>query len=346
MINFVVCGLYVPLLFPGVPAWAVILVQIALVSFVNARGVQVTAIVNNILVIFQAVFLFAFIFFCIKLITGGTGSLLDPSGFFNVIEFNKPNMGSSVILGGASVLALSFLGFDSVTTLSEETINPGKTIGRALIIICLAAGGVFVIAAYLFQLAWPNGWAEMQNPDTGAFELIGYVAGSFMCTLFIVVSIVGTTASAIASQASAARILFGMGRDGAIPKKFFGHINSKTKVPTYNIYLISVIGLAALVLNLQLATSLINFGALLGFALVNVSVILHYFVKKKERGGKAVLNYLILPIAGAIVCLAIWANLDSRSLTLGGCWLEVGFIYLAITTNFFRKLPPELNMTE
>jgi putrescine importer len=155
---------------------------------------------------------------------------------------------------------------------------------------------------------------------------------------------VGCTASAIASQSSAARILFGMGRDGALPKKFFAYVHPKYKTPTCNILLIGVLSLIAIFLSLDIAVSLVNFGALAGCIMVNISVIAHYYVRGKQRSGQSILIHLILPILGAVVCFAIWLSLAADAKILGFIWLAVGIVYLAITTNFFRKLPADLKL--
>jgi len=217
-------------------------------------------------------------------------------------------------------------------------------VGKAIIITCVGAGLVFIIVTYFLQIAWPNAWNELQSADTGAYELINKVAGSAMGYIFTAAYCVGCLASAVASQASASRILFGMGRDKILPAKFFAHLDPKRKTPIYNIFLIAIISLTALFLSLGTAVSLINFGALLGFAMVNLSVVAHYYIRKKERAPKDLFRYLIAPLFGAGICFVIWFNLDMNSKMLGFSWLTLGIIYLAIKTNFFRKLPPEMTI--
>ena len=255
-------------------------------------------------------------------------------------------MGWGIILSGASILALSFLGFDAITTVSEEAINPEKNVGIAIMVTCVGAGIMFIIVSYMMQLSWPMGWKEFHSVDSGALELIVKVAGSVMGYLFTATYCIGCLACAMASQSSAARILFGMGRDGALPKKFFGYINPKHQTPTYNVILVGVISLSALFMSLGVACSLINFGALAGFTLVNISVIAHYFIKLKQRTGVGIIKYLIVPVIGASVCFIIWINLDIHSKILGFSWLAVGIVYLVATTNFFKKLPPEMKLSE
>ena len=348
MMNYLVAAIFLQPVFPGVPSWVFILIYIVVVTIINVIGIQLTAWVNNGLVLIQAVFLVAFLIFVIKWIATGNGAatFFDWTAFFNANEFAKPGVGWGAILGGASILALSFLGFDAVTTVAEEAIEPEKNVGRAIIITCIGAGAVFVITGYLCQLAWPMGWNEFKSVDTGAYELIAKVAGSAMGYLFTGAYCIACLASAMASQASASRILFGMGRDGALPKKFFAYIHPKFQTPVYNVLLIGIISLVALKLTLAAAASLINFGALVGFTLVNLSVIAHYFIRQKHRSGTSIIKYLILPLLGAATTFTIWLNLDVHSKILGFCWLIVGTIWLAISTKGFTKLPPDLKMEE
>lgn len=346
MINYLLAAIFLAPVFPGVPAWVWIVGYIIFVTIVNYFGIQLTAWVNNGLIIIQAVFVLAFLLFVIKWLATGNGAatFFDMNAFVNNEELSS--IGFGTILTGASILALSFLGFDAVTTVSEEAINPEKNIGKAIIITCLGAGIYFIIVGYLCQLSWPNAWFEFESVDSGAYELIGKVAGSVMAYLFTAVYCIGCLASAMASQSSAARILFGMGRDGSLPKKIFAYVHPKHKTPTWNIFIIGGISLIGIKLSLAAAASLINFGALAGFALVNISVIAHYFVKKNQRSTWGIIKYLILPLGGAIVCLLIWVSLDIHSKILGFSWLAVGIVYLAATTNFFTKLPPDLKMEE
>lgn len=348
MINFLLSSIFMAHYFPGVPGWVWIVSLILIVTIINYYGITVTAWANNTLIIIQLIFVTAFALFAVNwLLTGnGAATFFDWSAFCNSAELNQPGVGWVAILGGASILALSFLGFDAVTTVAEEAINPEKNIGKAITFICLGAGIMFIVVSYLMQLSWPLGWKEFNVVDRGAQELVIMIAGNSMGYFFIASYIVAGLASAMVSQASASRILFGMGRDGALPKRFFGYIHPKHKTPTFNIFLIGVISLAALFLNLETAVSLINFGALAGFILVNLSVIAHYYIKQKKRDGFDFVRYLVVPVIGATICFIIWLNLDIHSKLLGFAWLFVGIIYLALTTNFFRKLPPEMKLED
>lgn len=348
MFNYVAIGLYIHILIPQIPMAVLMAVFIVIVTIVNLFGMNFTKIFNNTLIVIQLIFLVAMILFSLKYIFGGggLGTVFDSTAYFNPKEFASPEVGWAGIFGGASILCMSFLGFDSVTTIAEETIEPEKTIGKALLITCFAAGGTFIFTAYIMQSAWPEAWFSFENPDSGAYEYMFHVLGNIVALIFCAMMVIGATASAVASQASAVRILYGMGRDGLLPKKIFGYVNKKTKIPSINVIIISVISLSSLILDLSAAASLVNFGALLGFVMVNISVIAHYFVRGKRRGGMNTVKFLICPIIGAIICATLWFNLDGLSKTMGCIWLVIGFIALAVSTKFFRQLPPDMNLNE
>jgi amino acid transporter len=348
ILCYVAAAIYLQTILPSLPTVGIVIFLIIAISCVSFVGIKMTSLVNNGLVLIQLVFLVAFLFFIFDWIGkgNGAGTFVSVDAFFNSYEFDKDGVGVAALFAGASILAISFLGFDAVTTVAEEAIEPEKNVGRAIVIICVGAGTLFVVQSYLYQLAWPEGWSVFMDVDSAAFELVEMIAGGAMSYIFSAVYVIGCIGTALASQTSATRILFGMGRDGALPK-FFSHVNKRFKTPSYNILLLAVLSLPATFISLDFIISIINFGALTGFILVNLSVIGCYFVKMKLRSGVGnIVKYLLLPMAGAIFCASIWISLDSHSKTLGFIWLGVGLVYLAISTNFFRKLPPDLKLED
>lgn len=327
MINYIIAAGFIPLILPGIPVWLDMIILIVIVTVVNLVGVKVMSTFDNIFIVIQFAFVLTAIVFAVKVIGQHDYSILDINGFINISEWS--NVGLNGVVSGAAVLCLCFLGFDSVTTLAEEAKNPAKTVGRALLIITLCAGGLFVISTYLFQIAWPEGWREL-DPDNGSYQLIGYLAGEFMATLLCWIMIIACLASAISSQASCARILYSMGRDHQLPNKVFGHVSKKYKVPDYNIIFIGIVSLLSIWISLDVGSTMINFGALLGFTMVNVSVFAHYWVREKNRGPAAVIKFIILPLCGVCVCMYLWANLGFWALVIGFIWLAIGVVVLVI----------------
>jgi len=339
-LSYLLLGLYMNILIPTIPGWVFVIVSCAILTFIQYIGVDVMAKVNNLFVVIAAIFMIGFFVLMLRYIClgGGEATLLDIRGVYSHEEFQE--VGWSGIIGAASILVMCFLGCDAVTTLSEEAINPRKNVGRAIIIITIGMGLYFVIYSYVMQLAWPTGWKEFVDPDTASTELISHVGGTVLGYVWTGIYVVTCITCCIAAQTSASRLLFGMGRDGVLPKKFFAHVHPKYKTPSRNILFLGVLAaVVASFTDLLSISSVINFGALAGFTIVNLAVIRHYFFKEgKNKGAWNICSYLIAPAIGAIVCFLIWLNLGKFALILGGIWTAIGFIYLAIATKGFKTV--------
>jgi len=201
-------------------------------------------------------------------------------------------------------------------------------------------GFIFLVATYFTQLVSPN-YLDFANPDTATFEIARQIGGSLFSSIFLAAIIIGQLASGISCQSSGARLLFAMGRDSVLPKKVFGYVHPKFKTPMFNIILIGLTGLIALLLSVKASTSFINFGAFTTFIMVNISVIAHYYIRERKRSSLDTLLYLIIPILAVCVDVWLWFHLDKSALILGFSWLAVGFVYLLFLTKLFKKQPPE-----
>lgn len=346
-LSYLLLGLYMNILIPSVPGWAWVVISVVLLTIVQYVGVDTMAKVNNIFVVIAGVFMVGFFVLMLKVIITGSGfpALFDLMAIYNPAEFET--VGWSGIIGAASILVLCFLGCDAVTTLAEEAIEPKKNVGKAIIILTIAMGVYFIIYSYVMQLAWPTAWKEFINPDTASEELVSHIGGQALGLVWTGIYTVTCVTCCLAAQTSATRLLFGMGRDGVLPKKFFAYVHPKYKTPSLNILFISVLSIiVACFTDLLSISSIINFGALIGFTLVNICVIIHYFIKGgKRKGVFNICSYLIAPGIGAVVCLTIWLNLDATALTLGAIWSVIGFIYLAVATKGFKTVK-KMNFNE
>lgn len=345
--SYILLGLYCNVLIPTIPTWAFVLIFGVILTIINYCGVDIMAKVNNVLIVIICIFMVALFLFMLKYIATGNGeaTFFSPTAIINPAELEE--IGWGTIFTGASILILCFLGVDAITTLAEEAINPEKNIGKAIITITLGIGIYFIIYAYVMQLSWPTGWFEFETPDTASTELVERVAGSTVAYIFTAIYVLSCVAGVLSIQTSGTRILYGMGRDGIFPKKFFGYVHPRFKTPSRNVIFTSILSVVvAISIDLLSISSVVNFGALLGFTVVNISVIAHYFVREKRRSGRDIIRYLIVPIIGAGICLAIWCSLDSTALILGGCWTLVGFVYLIIMTKGFKQLPKEMTFDE
>jgi putrescine importer len=211
-------------------------------------------------------------------------------------------------------------------------------------IATVASGLIFIGLSYVSQLVYPSN--DFADVDAGSLDVMVTAGGQFLDTFFTAAYVAGALGSAITSQASVARILFAMGRDGILPRPVFGHVSPRFSTPDYAILVVSVVSLLAIVIDLATLASLISFGALVAFSAVNLSVIKHYYVDKRERDGGAVVNNLLLPLIGFALTVWLWTSLSGLTLVIGLIWLAVGFAWLVGITRGFRRPTPVLEMVE
>jgi amino acid transporter len=270
--------------------------------------------------------------------TSGVGGLASAQPFFN----DTSSVGT--ISAGAAIAAYSFLGFDAVTTLTEETINPRKNVPRAIMLVALIGGGIFVVVSYVTQLVHPGGMFEDSASAASAIAL--QIGGQLFGAVFLAGLVVAQFASGLAAQASASRLMYAMGRDSVLPKAVFGQLSAKFHTPVINIVIAGIVGLIAIFLDVATSTSFINFGAFTAFTLVNVSVVFHYVRQRRSGNQLNPVSYVVVPVIGAIVCAYLLSQLDSNAITLGLTWLALGVVVLALITRGFKTAPPEMAATE
>jgi amino acid transporter len=246
-----------------------------------------------------------------------------------------------LVFAGAAILALSFLGFDAVSTLSEETENPRVKIPRAIILCALVGGLVYIFQSYLGHLAFPD-WMSFTDVDSASADVMTFIGGDFLNSFFTAAYVAGAFACAMASQASVSRILFAMGRDGSLPRPLFFRLHPRYRTPVTGNVLVGFFGLTALFISLATVSSMISFGALAAFSFVNLSVIKTYLIDREDRSGAAIFKFGVIPFLGFAFTIYLWTKLSGIAFEVGLAWLAVGFIYLLVLTRGFRKAPPAM----
>ena len=322
--------------FPGVPMWVFVVAFIVLTTVLNVIGIKLATRANFVLMAFQVLVLAVFVAFCIGFVVTRNGG----GGLVSAGPVADPGSNVGMVVAGAAIAAYSFLGFDAVTTLTEETRDPTRTIPRAILLTALIGGVVFVLVTYVTQLVHPGG--QFADSSNAAFDIAKQIGGAAFGAFFIAGLVITQFASGIAAQASASRLLFAMGRDGVLPQRLFGALNARFHTPVFAIGVSAVVGLIALFLDVATSTSFINFGAFLAFTFVNLSVIAHW---ARHRADEALnpLWWLVCPAIGALVDLGLLTQLDHVAIIIGLCWLVVGIAMLAWLTGGFRRQPPEMS---
>ena len=214
-------------------------------------------------------------------------------------------------------------------------------IPKAIFLTALVGGIIFIVVSYFLQLYFPD-ISRFKDPDASQPEIMLYVAGKTFQFGILIFSCVTVLASGMAAHAGVSRLMYVMGRDGVFPERFFGYVHPKWRTPALNVLLVGAIALLAIRFDLVTATALINFGALVAFTFVNLSVISQFWIREKRRHTlKDNINYLVLPLCGALTVGALWINLEESSMVLGLIWAAVGIIYLAFVTRSFRNPVPQ-----
>lgn len=339
MAIWLIGAAYLGSAFPSIPQPIWVLAFIVITSVINVIGLKLANTVNALLMIVQFLVLAAFVALCVHYIGGDASKPL-----WTLAPFFNGDMQMPLIMSGAAIACYSFLGFDAVSTLTEETKDPRRTIPRAIMLSTLIGGLIFVGVSYFVQLAHPS--FQFESVDSAAYEIARNIGGDVFVTIFLVGLIVGQFASGLSAQASGSRLLYAMGRDGVLPKRFFGHLSELHGTPINSILLCAVVALLALKLDVTTSTSFINFGAFLAFSLVNLSVIFRYWIGAQQRGLREAVLFLIFPLIGLFADLWLMISLDKLAIMLGVSWLAIGCVYLAWLTAGFRRQPPEMDFQE
>jgi amino acid transporter len=336
MINYLVIGLYMEDYFPsiGQPVWIVLTVLI--VTGLNILGIRLLAGMNFALVGAQAVFIVVFAVLAIGDITG------DVEVKSWTAPFVESGIEWSAIFAGAAILALSFLGFDAVSTLSEETDDPRRRIPKAILLCALAGGLVYIFQSYLGHLAFPDYASFADHQDVASADVMKAIGGDFLNSFFTAAYVAGAFACAMASQASVSRILFAMSRDGSLPKPLFARLHRKYRTPVTANLVVGLFGLTALFISLATVSSMISFGALAAFSFVNLAVVKSYVIDRGQRTPPDLVKYALLPLVGVAFTAYLWTQLSQLTFEIGLGWLAAGFVALLLITRAFQRQPPPM----
>lgn len=333
---------------PQIPfvIWALIIAGI--MTALNLAGVKASATANKVLLGVMSVVVVYFIVAAIRFLYGGQGW----AGLFSMQPIYDPKtFNAHKILTATSFAALTYVGFDGVTTLAEDVENPKRNVLLAVVLTCVIAGVFSGLEAYLGARVWPN-WQSFPNLETAFMDICARAGGLILSWSMAFVLIVAAFGSGLTGTLGAARLLFGMGRDNVLPKKFFGKLTPGTSTPTNNILLIGGLSfVGSVMLNYigsayEHAGELMNFGAFLAFMGVNFACFWQFSVRRQQGAPMNIVRDALLPLVGFLFCGLIWVNLNNIAKTVGGIWFAIGLLYVGYKTNWFRSAPVMIDFRE
>jgi putrescine importer len=330
MICFIWCSKAAMNFAPGVPyaVWAIFFFVVF--TGLNLRGIRTSARLNAGLAAGMAIVIAIFFVAVARYVFGHPH---DGLSFFTRPFFDPATFNMKAVLGGTSIAVLTYIGFDGISTLSEEAENPRRNILLATVLTCVVIGLLSAVEVYAAQLLWPAS-QTFPDVDTAFVHIAGRAAGPWFFVVMNITLLVANFGSGMGAQLGAARLLYGMGRSNALPKKFFGAVDAKRQVPRNNVIFVGLVALAgAFLISYGLGAEMLNFGALIAFMGVNVAAFMRYYVRATD---KKLIN-LLPPVIGFVVCLILWLNLSRPAMIAGCIWMALGITFGAWKTGGFRR---------
>jgi len=333
MICTIWCSQQAHVFAPGVPYWIWAVFFVLVFTGLNVQGVKTSARVNSALAAGMGLVIVIFFVVAARYIFGHPH---DEPGFFTRPFYDPALWNTRAVLGGTSIAVLTYIGFDGISTLSEEAENPRRNILLATVLTCLVIGILSAFEVYAAQLIWP---ASQPFPDVDTAAV--HAAARAWKPMFAIMGftlLVANFGSGLGSQVGAARLLYGMGRSNALPKSFFGMVDAKHRVPRNNVLFVGVLALAAALLvtrgwfSYGLGAEMLNFGALIAFMGVNVAAFMRYVV----RDQKWTVSFIAPPVLGFVICLGLWLSLSNPAKIAGTIWMVAGIAFGAWKTRGFR----------
>jgi putrescine importer len=306
------------------PLWVVVFA--VLYTALNLVGIKTTSRINAVLAAFMVgvivIILAAAARYLLKLPS-------FPPGFFTRPFYDPGTFSLEGMKGGLVAGVLTFIGFDGVSTLSEEVENPRRNVLLATMLTCVATGVIGALYVYPAQLVWPE--STFPDIDTAYVWVAGRMGGPWLFHLVSATLLVATIGSGIAALLGAARLLYGMGRDNALPRAFFGYI-SENGEPRNNVLFVGAIALVgAYFVKFDTAVSLLSFGALVAFLGVNAAAFVRYVVRERQHTP----GMFLPPVLGFLTCLVILVSVADKTMYWGCGILAAGVLYAMVVRRSF-----------
>jgi amino acid transporter len=316
---------------PTVPTWVWLVGFISFNAAANFIGIQFTARVNRYMLVMELVVLALFVVLGLVALHAGLGA-----GSLTLKPIYDPHVFSfATVAGATSIAVLSFLGFDGISTLSEESRSGKAAVGRATVLSLLLVGVLFMLQTWIATDLSLG--LHFSSPETAFFEITERAGGAWLRLVSIIAVVMAAAiANAMAAQAAVSRILFAMARDGKLPT-ILAKVHPRYKTPyvsTLAVAGISLLGGLLFAERIDDLARVVNFGALSGFVLLHLSVINHYLIRRRSGDW---LRHLICPLIGMLIIVYVLFEMDRAAKILGLGWIVLGIFYYAVLTVWIKK---------
>ena len=254
-----------------------------------------------------------------------------PFGFTGLQVFGHTLLGQSDaggkpvgMLAGAALAFFAYIGFDSVSTHSEEAKNPQRDVPIGIIVSLVLCTLLYILVVGVLTGMVPYDQLDMNAPVADAFRRVGLRWAQFLIAL---AGIAGITSVLLVTMLSQARILLAIARDGLLPPGFFGAVHERFRTPWKSTLVTGLfVGSLAAFLPIDVLLMLVNMGTLFAFVIVCAAVlIMRRTHPDAERPFRVPLVPLV-PILGIASCLLLMFSLPSENWLRLIVWLAIGLL--------------------
>ncbi len=326
---YVLCAVSVHAIIPALPKPALVVGFLVFNTAINLLGIESTARISVALLGLQLILVAVFVVLALIAVSHGVnGAHFTTAPLFDAAKVTPP-----LIFGALSLAVLSFLGFDAISTLTEEAKGGARAVGWATMLSLLVAAALFIVQTYLASLMVLNqgAFAKGEEANTAFLTISRMVGGEgFRWIVSIVGVVLSGLAGALTAQAATARLLYSMARDGRLPR-LLAHVEPKRQTPDRAILFVAAVSLVLgllMVDQLELLTSMVNFGALTGFLALHASVVVHFFLRR-GGGDRRWFRHFVSPVLGFAIVAYVLFNAEANAKIAGAVWMGVGLLALA-----------------
>jgi amino acid transporter len=340
-VAYLFSGLALHALVPAVPAWAFTAVAFALTTALNVAGVRVAARAGFVILVAELIVLVLFLVAGAVVLwrAGGAREWLSP--LTGVVP-----IGPGVVMRAVSVAVLSYLGFDAIASFAEESEGDARQVGRAIGWCLGVAGLAFAaqtwMAAVLSPIAPTVLAAAPATQGTAFYDVTRAAIGSWLATVIAVTKAIGPMFAAMTGQAAAARLIYGMARDGRLPRRLAA-VDASAGVPraalaaTATLTLVVSVWAARRPDGLSVLVSIVDVGALAAFLLLHASVIGYFVVR---RLGARRLGHVVVPAGGIVTCAWVLVAASPLAQQVALAWTAVGTVAWVVGNRLRHRRTP------
>ncbi len=297
-----------------IPAFLIVLVLTVLL----VRGIRESARTNNIMVLVKTAAILVFVLFGL--------AFIHPENYHPFM----PN-GWSGVLAGGSIIFFTYIGFDAVSTASEECKKPQRDVPIGIIatlIVCtvLYAGVSVVLTGMVNWQSVAGDGAPLVNALKRVALLPGAHRLHWVRLAVLVGALLGMISSILVGQYGQARIWFAMSRDKLLPDAF-GKVHPRFRTPAFATIVAGIlVSIPAGLFDVGTLAEMSNIGTLFAFVLVSIGVlVLRAKDPARHRGFRVPLGPVI-PVLSVVFCLLLMSGLPERTWVRFFVWLVIGLV--------------------